>query len=155
MPRDSDGWPTDSQISHLCHRRQCCRPDHLQLELRVCNVRRNYCGILSKIGDGEGGCDCGMVPPCVRLYRPEGDLSEFEYCTTAQQVARALGGLKESFPYRLLDRDSVRKAALKADNAKKRSDRGAKHEAASRKKQKSVGAGPSSGLGTSSGGDAK
>lgn len=145
--RDSEGWPTDSQISHLCHRRHCCRPDHLQYELRPCNLRRNYCGILSKLGDGGGGCDCGMVPPCVRMYSPETSVDSFTFCSTLQQVAEALGGLKDRFPYRILDRGQIRKVALKADNAKKRKDRGAKHEAAARKRvallEKAGQAGPS------------
>lgn len=134
--RDKDGWPTDSQVSHLCHHRSCCRPDHLQLELRVCNVRRNYCGILSKLGEGGGGCDCGMVPPCVCLYTPEEADKELDLCTSQQEVANVLAGLKGKYPFKLLPREQVRAEATKNRNAAARVARGAKSVAKSLKRSR-------------------
>jgi hypothetical protein len=143
VTRDIDGWPTDSQISHKCHRRKCCRPDHLVYELRVCNVRRNYCGIMSKLCEYEakspdGTCDCGMVPQCVRMYHPETFEESIKFCETRNQVAEALRALSDRFPFKLLDKKLVRAEALKAENSRKRKARGAAHEAAGRKNLKRV-----------------
>ena len=120
--RDNNGWPLDSQISHLCHRGWCVRPDHLQQELRVMSLRRNWCGIL-----GGGGCDCGMTPPCVRMYHPTSwEEPGLAYCSNAQEVATVLSGMKEMFPFKLLDAKDVAKAARKSDNAAKRKRAGEK-----------------------------
>lgn len=56
------GWPEDEEVSHLCHISACCNPNHLVIEAKWKNRRRNYCGY-------NGTCDCGMVPPCVKPYR--------------------------------------------------------------------------------------
>lgn len=124
--RDGNGWPTDSQVSHLCHRACCVRPDHLQQELRVRSLRRNWCGIL-----GGGECDCGMSPPCVRMYHPaEWEETGLEFCTNAQQVADCLVGLRAKFPFKLLDNKAVVKAARASENASRRKRAGDKCAAA-------------------------
>lgn len=130
VARDKDGWPTDSQISHLCHRRSCIRGDHLQVEPRTVNHRRNYCGIM-----GLGSCDCGMVPPCLQKYHPsEWEHPGLEYCKSHNEVAVALTGLKGKFPYKLIARDAVRVDAVKAENSRKRKAAGAKTVAQTNKK---------------------
>lgn len=130
--RDDNGWPTDSQISHLCHRASCVRADHLQQELRVMNLRRNWCGIL-----GGGKCDCGMSPPCVRMYHPaEWDEPGLEFCTDRQQVVDALGGMCETFPHKVLDKAKVVKAARKSENALQLKRAGDKSAPASAKVRK-------------------
>lgn len=130
VTRDQDGWPTDSQVSHLCHRRPCIRGDHLQVEPRTVNLRRNYCGIM-----GKGGCDCGMFPPCVLKYHPsEWEDPNLEFCKSRNEVALALSGLNEKFPFKLLDRDAVRVDAIKSENARKRKSAGDKTMAQTTKK---------------------
>jgi hypothetical protein len=56
------GWPTRQEHSHLCHCKVCCNPDHVVLEAAWKTRKRNYCG-------RSGACDCGMEPPCLRVYR--------------------------------------------------------------------------------------
>ena len=88
-----------------------------------------------------------MVPPCLRLYRPE----EFEekpvLCTSQQQVQEVLSDMRARFPYKLLPRDQVRKAAQKKRNAESREKRGKKSEAKASKNARRADdcdAGPSS-----------
>ena len=129
VPRDKHGWPTDSQVTHLCHRSDCVRPDHLQHELRVSGQRRMYCGIL-----GKGGCDCGMWPPCVRMFHPpEWGESDIPLCQTAEQVKRALAGVFEAFDVELLDTKTAVANARKAENAFKRKRAADKCAAATKK----------------------
>ena len=59
--RNEWGWPCDLQVSHLCHRRSCCRLDHLIVEEQWRNVKRNFCG-------SSGACDCGNPIKCKRRY---------------------------------------------------------------------------------------
>lgn len=64
MPRFSEhkeGWPTSSQVSHLCHRKECVNPLHLHYEPQWKNLKRNYCG-------ENGNCDCGVTPKCICTY---------------------------------------------------------------------------------------
>lgn len=113
--RDKDGWPTSSHVSHLCHRGSCVRPNHLQIEPQVVNIRRNFCGILK-----TGSCDCGMQPPCLRKYHPtEWEDPDLKYCQTVDELNHALEGLGVQFPFTVLDREAVRRDAMKS-NAKKR-----------------------------------
>lgn len=127
--RDSDGWPTDTQYSHLCHRSWCINPLHGQLEPRPANLRRNWCGIL-----GTDGCDCGMVPPCLRKYHPtEWEDTDVAFCETANEVHTALAGLKLKFNFTLKDSKRVRAQATKAHNAFLRKRKGHKAKAAEAK----------------------
>jgi hypothetical protein len=114
--RDKDGWPTGSQISHLCHRGGCCRPDHLQIELQVENLRRNYCGILN-----TGTCDCGMQPPCLHKYHPsDWEDPNMAFCSAPDSVSTALAGLPAAFTYTVLDRETVRSDALAHEQSARR-----------------------------------
>lgn len=117
VPRDEAGLPMDAQVSHLCHRPACIRGDHLQIEPRCRNIRRNMCGILK-----TGKCDCGMWPPCVRNYHPADwdDPGLKDLCRNQQEVLDVLAPLKEKFPFKLLESQSVRREAIKSENARRR-----------------------------------
>lgn len=53
-------------ISHLCHRQSCCRPDHLTLEDHNTNVSRNGCSAyLLNTETGELYCVCKHTPNCI------------------------------------------------------------------------------------------
>jgi len=49
-PRTEDGWPTQLEISHLCHWAACMNPTHLAWEPRWKVWKRLYCF----------GCDCNV-----------------------------------------------------------------------------------------------
>ena len=36
-------WPDGLDVSHLCHKKRCFRPDHLRLEDRALNKSRDKC----------------------------------------------------------------------------------------------------------------
>jgi len=112
-PRDSNGWPVSSQISHLCHRASCARIDHLQIETQAANLRRNYCGVL-----GLGKCDCGMDPPCLRMYHPrDWEDPELELCSTEAEVMAALRPLHERHPFEMIPRTQVQQVAREQEAA--------------------------------------
>ena len=133
--RDENGWPTGSQVSHLCHRHRCINPTHLQLELQTVNQRRNWC----PGPDGRGGCGCGMNPPCLQVYHPS-DWTDrgMELCKSRNEVDVALVGLKTSFPYSVLDRTAAKAKIDHAMSVKKREAGAAKTAAQSNKKQKTL-----------------
>lgn len=68
--KNSFGWPVDLQVSHLCHTSGCCNPQHLVVEERWKNVKRNFCGWKVDAETGEPVCNCGMEPACIRRYAP-------------------------------------------------------------------------------------
>jgi hypothetical protein len=65
------GWPTDDQLSHLCHDDACCCYKDLAIEPRWKNLKRNYCGF-------NGTCDCGCIPICKRRYMPSNATREYD-----------------------------------------------------------------------------
>lgn len=77
-----------------------------------------------------------MVPQCLRMYHPETFEEQVKFCESRNQVADALRGLSDRFPFKLLDSKQMRADAVKAENSRKRKSRGAAHEAASRKNLK-------------------
>ena len=85
------GWPTEMQVSHRCHRKDCVSPLHVIWEPQWKNLKRNYCG-------ADGSCDCGMTPPCVATYHNDGwqydDDEIISYSTDGyrRQVADLLSG---------------------------------------------------------------
>jgi hypothetical protein len=83
--RNEFGWPTDLQISHLCHRRSCCRVDHLVAEEQWRNLKRTYCGL-------HGECDCGQPVKCLRRYQMQDQAETPEFCGTKEQAVNALAG---------------------------------------------------------------
>lgn len=62
--RNSLGWPTQPEVSHLCHWGGCVNPDHLRWEPRWQNWKRNYCR----------GCDCNAskdpADRCLSVFHP-------------------------------------------------------------------------------------
>lgn len=60
--RDELGWPSELQLSHICHRSACCNPSHILIEEQWRNLKRNFCG-------REGVCDCGSQPACLLRYQ--------------------------------------------------------------------------------------
>lgn len=57
VPRDEFGRDITAQLSHLCHRHWCCRPDHLSFETKWRNFSRNAClGLVPGRVDGACGC---------------------------------------------------------------------------------------------------
>jgi hypothetical protein len=127
--RNEFGWPCTLQISHKCHRRSCCRIDHIIVEEQWRNLKRNYCGF-------SGDCDCGSDIPCLRRYYTSDFAEVPQYCTTKAEVEEALAGapphiVRPSGYY--ANRDA--KAKQRKANREKRSRQGAKMQHASAKKQ--------------------
>lgn len=62
--RNSLGWPTTLETTHLCHWGGCVNPDHLRWEPRWQNWKRNYCR----------GCDCNAsenpADRCLSAFHP-------------------------------------------------------------------------------------
>lgn len=88
--RNEFGWPMNLQISHRCHRRSCCRVDHLLAEEHWRNAKRNFCGY-------SGECDCGNATgadgvklKCLRRYQSDDVTDQPEYCQTSAEVAAVL-----------------------------------------------------------------
>lgn len=83
--RNEFGWPMDLQISHGCHRRACCRIDHIWAEEQWRNLKRNYCGAIGK-------CDCGNEIQCLRRYQMDDQTDQPAFCETEEEVKSALVG---------------------------------------------------------------
>lgn len=86
--RNEFGWPCSVQISHLCHRRSCCRVDHLVAEEQWRHLKRNYCGF-------GGSCDCGNEIKCLRRYQMDAQCDDPPLCTTKSEAEKALEGAPE------------------------------------------------------------
>lgn len=114
--RNEYGWPCTIQISHKCHRRSCCRIDHLLGEEQWRNLKRNYCGL-----DGE--CDCGNPIQCLRLYQMQDQTDEPEFCQTEDEVRAVLQGAPKYVihaPTRHENRDKKSKQRKEAKEKRKR-----------------------------------
>jgi len=99
--RDSNGWPIDLQLSHLCHTAGCCNPQHLAVEERWKNVKRNFCGWLVGDDGATTVCNCGMQPPCVRRYSPSTAVSQrpllrYDEPRLGKLIRHFVGGRKPS-----------------------------------------------------------
>lgn len=131
--RNLHGWPSTQQISHKCHRRNCCRPDHLLSEEQWRNLKRNYCG-------HDGSCDCGSEIKCIRTYQltEDVDISRVPLCKTVQDVRRVLVGAPNYTVHgkdRFANRDN--KAAVRTKrNQKKRKRATELNDHASDRKQR-------------------
>lgn len=133
--RNEFGWPITPQISHLCHRRSCCRIDHLVAEEQWRNIKRNFCGY-------HGSCDCGSEIKCLRRYQMEDQADEPEFCTTVEEVKAALEGAPKYTIHgsnRFADRDA--KTAQRKANKLKRERKQDKHQHQTAKKQKKLAGG--------------
>lgn len=114
-PRDEAGRDISPQLSHLCHRRSCCRLDHIAYEPKWRNFMRNWClGPLSfTTPDGRllQTCGCSVQfylvpgmdkyagPPCLRVYEvsPESPPDHIEVCEGFEAAAQRLR--ETSFPF--------------------------------------------------------
>lgn len=130
--RNLYGWPTNLQISHLCHRRGCCRIDHLICEEQWRNQKRNYCG-------HDGRCDCGNAVACIRRYQMDDQADEPQFCSTREEVTAALDGAPK-FVIRTSSHHSKRdeKAAARKANRERRKRAGDKNKLAGVKKQRKL-----------------
>lgn len=137
--RDERGYPTDKEVSHLCHNPFCCNPEHLIYEERWRNTKRNYCR----------GCDCGNATDhvaCVSLYRPskwwqDRDGIDGEIVTDPAVVKALL-----PVGSKILPKTHFKKADEKARNRNKRrrrsrkeAKRKEKNERREKKKEEKVG----------------
>lgn len=131
--RNEFGWPVNLQISHGCHRRSCCRIDHIWAEEQWRNLKRNYCG-------AGGKCDCGNLIPCLRRYQLDDQTDEPAFCETEEEVRAALVGAP---PYvihganRHAARDDTSKRRKQNQESRKR--RQALHAHATKRKQSRLG----------------
>jgi hypothetical protein len=137
MTRNLHGWPSALQISHRCHRRGCCRPDHLLAEEQWRNQKRIYCG-------EDGSCDCGSEIKCLRRYQltEDEDLTNpLSICKTVEEVRQVLVGAPSYTIHgkdRFLNRND--KAEKRANrNANKRKRLTDLHVHASKRKQARLG----------------
>lgn len=104
-PRSDDGRDCSPQLSHLCHRRWCCRPDHISYEHKWRNFARNWCtGPMPSVRLPNGrvvdtcGCSLQLLfagredlagPPCIRAYEVSSDVppsSGIVLCETFEQA---------------------------------------------------------------------
>jgi len=126
------GWPCDEQISHLCHDPDCCNPQHLVIEARWKNVRRNYCG-------EDGSCDCGMTPKCLRTYtNPETFVGRSKIESDISKIKELLANLHGEFPFQVRPHSWYNTENTKVKNRQKRNDRKRKHDAEKKKKNAKV-----------------
>jgi len=108
MLKDSAGNPLTLEISHLCHRSECCRVDHMISEEKFQNQKRNYCRV--------DGTPCTHSPKCLRPY--SNSLDGMQLCTTRDAVRQAL----ESCPltFSLLPNDAYAKRDAQSAKRMKR-----------------------------------
>lgn len=128
--RNEFGWPMQPQISHLCHRRSCARPDHLIVEEQWRNLKRNYCGL-------NGVCDCGNEIKCLRRYQMENQTDAPLLCQSKEEVQAALEGAPSFVVHgadRWANRDS--KAADRKARKEKRKRKQALHQHATMRKNR-------------------
>jgi len=131
--RNEYGWPSSLQISHLCHRRGCCRPDHLIAEEQWRNQKRNFCGF-------GGQCNCGNEVKCLRRYTMDNQTDTPEFCLTKEEVDALLVGAPK---YVIHSKDRFAKRDAKSEqrksNKKKRRRKTELHEYETARKQARLG----------------
>lgn len=107
-PDPATGKDTSWQLSHLCHKRWCCRLDHLVVEQAWRNRMRNYClGPIRKFRLPDGRtietCGCSLQfhvmgqpemagPPCVAAYTvsPDSPPDNLDICRTFAEAGHVL-----------------------------------------------------------------
>eukprot|EP00878_Enallax_costatus_P000893 GHUV01001020.1.p1 GENE.GHUV01001020.1~~GHUV01001020.1.p1 ORF type:complete len:327 (+),score=92.26 GHUV01001020.1:641-1621(+) len=127
--RNEHGWPMNLQISHLCHRRSCCRVDHLVCEEQWRNIKRNFCG-------AGGECDCGSAIKCLRRYQMQDQTDQPSFCQSEDEVRAVLQGAPPFVihgPGRHEGRDSKSKQRKVAKEQRKRKQQ--LHQHATERKQ--------------------
>lgn len=118
------GWPTGTELSHLCHDSNCCNPQHVVIEAKWINSKRNYCG-------SSGVCDCGMKPACVATYQKEHDYKQ--EALLSYSTHRLSNRLSEMFAancnkVEVLNRNSYLVEDRKRENRLARRRRAKRHE---------------------------
>lgn len=121
------------QLSHRCHRRWCCRLDHLAVEPRWRNVARNFClGPIEVDLPGQGktktcGCSlqyhfCGKPelagPPCLRAWSsspPEVPVDIGEIVSSTGGIKTLLTQTQFPFPFRFVVWDERKVASQKRE----------------------------------------
>jgi len=122
------GWPCDEQISHLCHRVDCIRPDHLVMEPRWKNLKRNFCG-------EHGACDCGAAVKCVRTYHnPETFTDTFAVEQRKDSMLELLKPLNLRFSFKLESKTKYTAEDVKKKNRNKRKKAAKEHKKQQMKK---------------------
>lgn len=127
--RNEFGWPMFPQISHLCHRRSCCRIDHLIAEEQWRTLKRNYCGFY-------GRCDCGNDIKCIRRYQMEAQADTPVFCQTREEAIIALTGAPGFTVHgrgRFVEREKA--AKQRKENREGRKRKQALHQHATARKQ--------------------
>ena len=106
--KDDRGRELVAQLSHLCHRRWCCRVDHLVFEYRWRNVDRNSC--LGPINETVCGCllqyqqfgtDTIHGPCCIRGFSTSSAAppSDLPLCDSNEAVKKVLTDTGFPYPY--------------------------------------------------------
>jgi len=124
--RNEHGWPCNLQVSHLCHRRSCCRLDHLIVEEQWRNVKRNFCG-------STGSCDCGNPIKCLRRYTSQDTAELPDFCLTEEEVSEVMVGAPTFVihpPSRYENRDDKSKQRKLAKDKRKRNQELHEHKTA-------------------------
>jgi len=117
-PVNEHGWPCSEEVSHLCHRADCIRPDHLVIEEFWKNRKRNFCG-------ANGTCDCGNQVRCVRTYHnPETFKERVVFEKNKKAVKGLLADLQKQYPFVLLTDDHYYAEDRKRRNRNERLKRG-------------------------------
>ena len=114
VPRDASGRDISPQLSHLCHRRWCCRLDHLVYEYKWRNFVRNGC-----LGPTEWNskptCGCSLQydffglpshgPSCVRTFSPSAPTypGNLPLCRSAEEVSEVLKATCFPLPFAFVD----------------------------------------------------
>ena len=113
LPKGPDNRDLSAQLSHRCHRRQCCRIDHLCFEGKWRNFGRNFCeGPMTVEGPRFSGLDlCGCLlqhaqlqqadregPPCLKRYTASSDVLDpaIPLCSSEEEVEAVLA--RTNFP---------------------------------------------------------
>jgi hypothetical protein len=129
VTRNEYGWPLELQVSHLCHRRSCCRVDHLVAEEQWRNIKRNFCGL-------HGECDCGNPIKCLRRYQMQDQTDTPDFCNTKTEVEEVLQGAPDYVIHgsnRFTDRD--KRSEQRRTNQQQRKRKQALHEHKTLRKQ--------------------
>ena len=126
--RNEDGWPTNIEISHLCHWSACINPTHLLWEPRWKNWKRLYCF----------GCDCNNLPPCLNKFHPS-SFWENESNWPNKIGYDRISEIKDKLPklVKVLPKDHFKKVDLKAANRMKRLKKKRIHDKQTKRKKQS------------------
>lgn len=129
-------WPSEEQVSHLCHWNDCSSYKDLELEPKFKNQKRNFCGF-------DGSCDCGCLPKCKCRYLPsniERNTTFLDYSTPrlASRLAEFFDDKELGISVKLLPSDYFIKEDLVRTNRNKRVQQKKKQDAACKKRKRKI-----------------